>query len=96
MMNNELYTCPCCGYITLEGCPPGTFEICEICYWEDDNVQFEDPFYEGGANRVSLYVAQRNFMKYGASEELFIDSVRKPTMHDQLDRHFKLTEFPEK
>lgn len=44
-MNIELYTCPCCGYKTLEECPPGTFEICPICHWEDDNVQFEEiPF----------------------------------------------------
>ena len=47
MMNIELYTCPCCGYKTLEECSPGTFEICPICFWEDDNVQFEDPLYEG-------------------------------------------------
>lgn len=93
-MNIELYTCPCCGYKTLEECPPGTFEICPICHWEDDNVQFEDPFYEGGANRVSLYEAQRNFMKYGASEEIFIDSVRKQTTNYQRDRHFKLIEIP--
>ena len=96
MMNTELYTCPCCGYKTLEECPTGTFEICEICFWEDDNVQFEDPFYEGGANEVCLYEAQRNFMKYGSSEELFIDSVLKPTINDQRDRHFKLVELPAK
>ena len=96
MMKNELYTCPCCGYKTLEECPTGTFEICEICRWEDDNVQFEDPFYEGGANEVCLYEAQRNFVKYGASEELFIDSVRKPTTNDQRDSHFKLIESPTK
>lgn len=36
------YTCPCCGYRTLEE-PPGTFDICEICFWEDDGVHFDDP-----------------------------------------------------
>ena len=71
------YTCACCGYITLTEKPPGTFEICEICYWEDDNVQFEDPDYEGGANRVSLRHAQKNFLAFGASEEIFLDRIRE-------------------
>ncbi len=48
------YTCPCCGYRTLDEEPPGTYDICEICFWEDDPVQFVDPDYEGGANTPSL------------------------------------------
>lgn len=48
------YTCPCCGYKILDEEPTDTFEICEICYWEDDGVQFRNPYYEGGANEVSL------------------------------------------
>ncbi|MBL1704243.1 hypothetical protein DXB51_09685 [Bacillus cereus] len=50
------YTCPCCGYETLEEEPPGTYEICSICYWEDDEVQFNDPDFEGGANEAYVYV----------------------------------------
>ncbi|MBJ8192719.1 hypothetical protein JDS79_38930, partial [Bacillus cereus] len=48
------YTCPCCGYKTLNDEPPGTYDICEICFWEDDGIQFADPDYDGGANIVSL------------------------------------------
>ncbi|MCP3762790.1 CPCC family cysteine-rich protein [Domibacillus sp. A3M-37] len=76
------YTCPCCGYKTLDEEPPGTFDICEICYWEDDNVQFDDPDFEGGANVVSLRQAQRNFAKLGACEKDFIKYVRKPNKSD--------------
>ncbi len=64
---------------TLEEEPPGTYEICNICYWEDDPVQFENHDYEGGANEVSLRQAQKNFIAYGVCEECFIGSVRKPT-----------------
>ncbi|MGE7022189.1 CPCC family cysteine-rich protein [Solibacillus cecembensis] len=92
-MNNEFYTCPYCGYKTLEQCPTGTYEICSICYWKDDFVQFIDPFYEGGANSVFLYEAQRNFIQFGASKALFIDSVRKPSTSDERDTCFKLVEF---
>ncbi|MEV5113035.1 hypothetical protein MRBL20_001149 [Peribacillus frigoritolerans] len=33
------YTCPCCGYKTLDEEPPGTYDICSICFCEDDGVQ---------------------------------------------------------
>jgi hypothetical protein len=49
-------TCPCCGYKTLP--EKHLYDICPICFWEDDIVQFEDPDFEGGANIVSLRQAQ--------------------------------------
>ena len=76
-------TCPCCGYKTLDDIPPGTYEICEICFWEDDIVQFQEPNYEGGANGVSLLMAQHNFETFGACDEAHIDVVRKPTSEDE-------------
>lgn len=53
-MTEELHPCPCCGERTLSDVPPGTFEICTNCYWEDDPVQFDNPDYVGGANYRSL------------------------------------------
>lgn len=35
----EYFTCPCCGYITLES--EHEYDICPICFWEDDWIQFE-------------------------------------------------------
>ncbi|NMH73916.1 hypothetical protein HF078_12560 [Bacillus sp. RO2] len=89
-MNNNFYTCPCCGYKSLESESPGSFEICSICYWEDDNVQYDDPHYEGGANEVSLYQAQRNFLEFGAANESYLQSVRKPTVEDIKDSNFQI------
>ncbi len=43
------YACPCCGYLTFDALPYGSFDICAVCFWEDDNVQNEDPDYMGGA-----------------------------------------------
>jgi len=54
------YTCPCCGYFVF-GEPPGSFEICGICGWEDDPVQAANPCTSGGANSESLSQAQDNF-----------------------------------
>ncbi|MDX8363466.1 MULTISPECIES: CPCC family cysteine-rich protein [Bacillaceae] len=84
------YTCPCCGYITLDEEPPGTYEICNICFWEDDLVQFNDPDYEGGANIPSLRQAQRNYLKFGACDELSINSVREPLIDEIKDFNWKI------
>jgi anaerobic ribonucleoside-triphosphate reductase len=69
--NRMSYTCPCCGYKTLAEEPPGTYEICPICDWEDDVVQFDDPDYEGCANRLSLRQNQQKFMRKDANGERY-------------------------
>ncbi|MBT2673185.1 hypothetical protein J7E95_20460 [Streptomyces sp. ISL-14] len=63
--------------------------MCKICFWEDDGVQFRDPDYEGGANEVSLWQAQKNFVKFGAGEEGCIAFVRKPNKKDIKDPNWK-------
>ncbi|MRC19498.1 hypothetical protein GH866_28460 [Bacillus thuringiensis] len=72
------YTCPCCGYKTLEEEPPGTFDICSICFWEDDNVQFDDPDYEGGANEDSLRQYQKAFLMRNVNRKLTDNNERDP------------------
>lgn len=52
------YPCACCGYLVF-GEPPGTFEICPVCDWEDDDVQARHPRNRGGANRESIADLQR-------------------------------------
>jgi len=74
----SIYPCPCCGFLTLGPPSPGSYEICPVCWWEDDLVQYKDPSREGGANRVSLNQARRNFREFGASEREFIDQARPP------------------
>ena len=61
-MNDTNYTCPCCGFKTLDEKPPGTFEICRMCGWEVDAVQTQDPDYIGGPNRICLREAQHDFL----------------------------------
>lgn len=72
------YACPCCGHLTRSEADVGTFEICSVCFWEDDDVQANDPTFGGGANEPSLETARRNFSKFGASEERCVDMVRPP------------------
>ena len=85
MTRSEKYTCPCCGYKTLGEETPRSYEICPICFWEDDPVQFDDADYEGGANEVSLRQAQKNFVEFGACDKKVMAHVRKPSEGDERD-----------
>ena len=72
------FPCPCCGFVTLDEEPPGTYNICPVCYWEDDPVQFRDPDYRGGANQLSLREARDYFRRFGACEPRVRPFVRPP------------------
>jgi ribonuclease HII len=72
------FACPCCGYLTLEAEPPGTYAHCEVCWWEDDPIQFADPDYEGGGNAPSLHQARRLFREIGVSDAQFKGDGRAP------------------
>jgi hypothetical protein len=63
--NSNYYPCPCCGSLTRSEKEYGTFEICDICGWEDDYAQANNPDLEGGANKPSLNQAKDNYKKYG-------------------------------
>ncbi len=69
--------CPCCGCRTLGDLCPGSYEICPVCFWEDDFTQFESPELSGGANRVSLAQARKNFIEFGACDRNAIPHVRQ-------------------
>jgi hypothetical protein len=73
----QRFPCSCCGYLTMVRKPGGTFDLCPVCFWEDDPIQIEDHDCEGGANIVSLRQAQ-HFREFGASERQFVDKVRPP------------------
>jgi len=88
-----IYACPCCGFKSLTEQPPGTYDICEICFWEDDGVQYNDPDYAGGANKVSLREAQLNFRDFGACEERCKQFVRKPNESDEYEGPYDVSKI---
>jgi hypothetical protein len=67
------YPCPCCGHVVFDE-PPGSYDICKVCFWEDDIVQLRWPD-RGGANRPSLIEAQHNVRTVGAVEERLVQYV---------------------
>jgi len=58
--SDNLIPCPCCGtrMFTIQG----GYEICDICNWEDDPLQFANPDYAGGANKQSLNHARKAWL----------------------------------
>jgi hypothetical protein len=78
------YPCPCCGHLVFEQ-PPGNYEICPVCFWEDDIVQLAYPLMGGGANKLSLFDAQREFARSGVSDPRCIVHVRPPQDDEPLE-----------
>ena len=73
------YSCPCCGFLTLD--ERGSYEICPVCFWEDDGQDDVDAdVVRGGPNgALSLTEARANFRVFGAVERRLLRHVRPPT-----------------
>lgn len=72
------HRCPCCGFLTLT--ERSAYEICQVCYWEDDGQDDHDKDeVRGGPNgRLSLAQARDNYLALGACDERCVQFVRPP------------------
>lgn len=79
-MTQRKHRCPCCGYLTLDD--RSIYDICPVCFWEDDEAEEEygkpAPERPRGPNHVHLWQARLNFLAFGASEERRRKHVRQP------------------
>ena len=75
----QAFPCPCCGNRTLS--EPAAYEICPVCFWEDDGQGDNDAnVVRGGPNSdLSLTVARENFKRFGAADPKNLPHVRPPT-----------------
>ncbi|WP_282703690.1 CPCC family cysteine-rich protein [Streptomyces sp. CC219B] len=80
---SDSYPGPRCGPRVLDAMP-GSYEICPVCFWEDDAVQFRRPTMSSGANKVPLIETQRNHQNFGACEEHGRRFVRPPADDEPL------------
>jgi Cysteine-rich CPCC len=80
---DTFYHCPCCFYPTLP--TRGGFEVCPVCYWEDDGQDSHDADrLRGGPNGViSLTQARANYIEHGSCDVRFSSKARKPT-HEEI------------
>lgn len=68
-------SCHCCDCLMI--CERGRFEICPVCFWEDDPDQTPE-FDEGGANHLGLDQARRVYQEIGAGKPDILSHVRPP------------------
>jgi Cysteine-rich CPCC len=89
---NLLKPCPSCGYCTLN--ERGGFEICSICWWEDDGQDNENANdIRGGPNyHLSLTRARINYIAHGISDPDRKDLIaeQKKTSEFSIGRKFVL------
>lgn len=83
--------CPCCGYLTLDS--HASYDICQVCFWEDDGQGDEDAdeVFGGPNGLLSLSQARRNYCEFGAVEQQFIANVRPPTKDEITERPIHAT-----
>lgn len=55
------YKCPCCHRNVFKELH--CYEICPVCGWEDDPIQFDDPDFSAGANDLSLNDYRKHFFQ---------------------------------
>lgn len=73
--------CPCCGYRSLR--ERGAYEICRVCFWEDDGSN--DPEHVSEPNHMTLRAARANFERLGAVDE----AARQHVWPDGQERYAK-------
>lgn len=86
-----LFTCPCCGYATLSAV--ASYEICRICFWEDDGQ--DDPDADenmGGPNHISLTQGRIDFLQHGASDPKDLRHCRAPGAGEVRMRVFEISD----
>lgn len=66
----HMYPCACCGYLVFNT-PAGSYDICNICFWEDDAYQLRFPD-KPGAN-LALREEQRCFQDPARRESLIAE-----------------------
>jgi hypothetical protein len=73
-----LVACPCCACRTLP--TRGDYELCPVCFWEDDGQDDDDAdVVRGGPNGLlSLTQARANYAAFGACDRPFLQKVRSP------------------
>ena len=59
----EKVKCACCGSLEVPSGSDGWGYICNVCGWEKDGVQNDDPDFWGGANKMSLNQARKAYRK---------------------------------
>ncbi|HPF15159.1 MAG: hypothetical protein H6830_02875 [Planctomycetes bacterium] len=84
MLQDRPHQCPCCDYYTLG--ERAAYEICPVCYWEDDGQGLDRMDDISGPNHLTLRAARRNFEQFGASDQAALSLVAPRSARAALRR----------
>ena len=73
MLSEGRFQCPCCDFYTLE--QRGAYDVCPVCYWEDDGQDLDRVDEVSAPNHITLRQARRNFVRYGACDQSAVSLV---------------------
>ena len=73
-------TCPVCGLYDLKD----EYDICHVCFWENDLYQYNNPNSRGGANHLSL----NDYKKWWQCLERLMPKLIEKYKVKQSKKHF--------
>ena len=82
----KLESCPCCGYRTIGA--RGNYDICKVCWWEDDGQDNQHPErIIGGPNYgTSLAMGRYNYLMYGLYDPKRTDLIGLKADENEFER----------
>ena len=87
-MKKQKFVCPVCGQYKFES--NGNYDICRVCFWENDELQNKDADLCGGANSLSL----NDYKKWwNAIEEILPSLIKKYKIKISKKSHWKYDEL---
>ena len=73
-LTSALRQCACRDHFSLD---EGDWEICLVCFWEDDGLEFSEPDEESGPNHITLRQARANFAAFDACDRRLLPNFVK-------------------
>jgi hypothetical protein len=80
----SLHQCSCCDYLTLSS--RGEYDICPVCFWEDDGLDITRLDTHSGPNHMTLREGRENFRRIGACDEAMLAHVLPEAKRDRFAR----------
>ena len=78
------FQCPCCDFFTLD--ERGGYDICPVCFWEDDGLGVDRPDEHSGPNHMTLREGRDNFRRLGACDPAMLPHVLPRALWDEYRR----------
>ena len=72
------YKCPCCGFYTFAEPLNGTYDICPVCFWENDVFDPGEDQPSDENHGMTLAEGREAYKRLGAVREELLPYAREP------------------